>query len=101
MQSADQLREFLLAQIAEQCGIRRQDVDPGRPLTELGLSSRGALAVRRRVEDVQRQTRPPDDPGAQPRRGAPAMRVVSGAGCPEGGQNGIEPLPLIRIVARP
>ena len=45
MPSADQLREFLLAQIAEQCGIRRQDVDPGRPLTELGLSSRGALAV--------------------------------------------------------
>nr|APD72068.1 type I polyketide synthase 3 [Streptomyces sp.] len=50
--SASELRGFLCDRIAEQCGLRPEDVETDRPTQEFGLSSRGAVTVIAAVQEL-------------------------------------------------
>lgn len=51
-QDESSIRDFLIGRVAEHCRITPQQVDPDRPLAELGLGSRDTMAITGELEEL-------------------------------------------------
>ncbi|KAA9165879.1 acyltransferase domain-containing protein [Amycolatopsis acidicola] len=58
MTGADELRDWLVGQVAEACFLDEDEIDPARPLDEYGLSSRDAVEISGALEEFLDTTLP-------------------------------------------
>jgi phthiocerol/phenolphthiocerol synthesis type-I polyketide synthase D len=54
------IRLFLMDRVADRCRLRPHEVDPDRPMVELGLSSRDAMELVGELEELTDRVLPPD-----------------------------------------
>ncbi|MFG1684377.1 SDR family NAD(P)-dependent oxidoreductase [Nonomuraea sp. NPDC049269] len=51
MPNESSIREFLIGRVADRCNLRKKEVDPDRPLADIGFGSRDAVAIIGEVEE--------------------------------------------------